>query len=229
MGPRSQSPACRPWPTRAARSSTCCSRRKRHWAPTSSPSPRWPTTPPAWRFPPIRPPTPRRCWLSLSAPPAPVVAPKVTASSAGGPSAGTLDRVRLTFSDPMNASTLPRAIRLLSPNGASISITSVQAVANTGGKVFDVLFSTQTTLGAYKLTVTPLAYDTAGLAISTYQATYTPALLAVTFGAACSRGGTESDSQQRRRSLSRNAGPGAPDLQRSHERFDAARRHSPGW
>lgn len=87
---------------------------------------------------------------------------RVTASSFSGTTAGTFNKVRLTFNEAVNPATFTTAdvVSLTGPNGA-ITPTGVVAVAGTNNTQFDVTFAAQSTLGTYSVTVGPDVRDTA--------------------------------------------------------------------
>ena len=87
---------------------------------------------------------------------------RVTASQFSGTAAGTYDKVRLTYTEPLTTSTFTTAdvISLTGPNGA-LTPTSVTAVSGSNNTQFDVAFAAQTTLGAYSATVGPDIRDVA--------------------------------------------------------------------
>ena len=101
-----------------------------------------------------------------------VVAPQVLGTVTAGPIQNTLNMVRITFSQPINAATLtPTSMSLIGLNGA-IPITGIQAVASSGGTQFDISFATQTAGGAYSFYVGPTVRGTNGAALRPYWATF---------------------------------------------------------
>src|SRR5262249_41295303 len=77
-----------------------------------------------------------------------VSAPKIVASQANGPTSSPLWSVRVTFDKAINASTFTAAdAKLTVPGGTTITASNVKVVDGSGGKSFDVVFSTQSKLG----------------------------------------------------------------------------------
>lgn len=95
-------------------------------------------------------------------PPVDTVGARVTASSFTGATAGTFDKVRLTFNEPVTPATFTTAdvVSLTGPGGA-ITPTGVAAVAGSNNTQFDVTFAAQSTLGTYSVTVGPDVRDAA--------------------------------------------------------------------
>jgi len=85
---------------------------------------------------------------------------KIVTATFGGSSAANLNTVRVTFDKRINVPSFTASdIALLGPNGKAIAIGSITAVANGSNAVFDIRFTTQTTAGAYILTVGPDVWD----------------------------------------------------------------------
>jgi subtilisin family serine protease len=102
------------------------------------------------------------------------VGPHVVSATFGGPSAGTLSTVTLTFDHAVDPATFaPSNVTLTGPGGKVVTATSVTAVAGSGNKVFHVAFAPQTTAGTWVLKVGTGARDLTGNAMLAYQATYT--------------------------------------------------------
>ncbi len=85
--------------------------------------------------------------------------PRVLSALATGSVADTLDRFRLTFSEPIpNGSLQLSQIKLTGPNG-SIALTGISRINET---TFDVHFPMQSAVGVYALTLAPEVFDAAG-------------------------------------------------------------------
>ena len=75
----------------------------------------------------------------------------------------SINQVRLTFSEAINPSTFAASdVGLFAPNGRSIRIISVKAVAGSDDTEFDVTFVAQSAGGSYTLSVGPNIRDLAG-------------------------------------------------------------------
>ncbi len=87
-------------------------------------------------------------------------APRVLSATFGGDTS-SITSATVTFSEAMQASTVTASsVRLLSPSGQSIPLTSI--VAGNGNSSFTLNFARQTTAGTYSLIVEPTVADTAG-------------------------------------------------------------------
>ena len=85
----------------------------------------------------------------------------VTAATFSGSTNYTLNKVRLTFSASMNASTFTAGdVVLTGPTGQTIAVTGVTAVAGSNNKQFDVTFAAQNMAGTYTTSVGPDIRDT---------------------------------------------------------------------
>lgn len=95
-----------------------------------------------------------------SAEPAPLTGgPSVTQVDWTGNSASQYDRMRLTFSDAIDAATFSAADVSISGPSGSVAVTSIQAVSGSNGLRFDVFFAAQSTAGAYSVSVGPDVRD----------------------------------------------------------------------
>jgi methionine-rich copper-binding protein CopC len=96
-------------------------------------------------------------------PPADTAGPRVTGSSFTGAAANTFDRVRVTFSEPVNPTTFTAAdVVLTGPNGQAVAVSGVSAVPGTNNTQFDIQLPAQSAPGTYTLTVGPAIADLAG-------------------------------------------------------------------
>jgi subtilisin family serine protease len=76
---------------------------------------------------------------------------------------GGINRLRVTFNEAINPSTFTAAdVRLTGPSGATIALSGVSVVANTGNRTFDITFANQTTGGTYRVAIGPDIRDLAG-------------------------------------------------------------------
>jgi subtilisin family serine protease/subtilisin-like proprotein convertase family protein len=93
--------------------------------------------------------------------------PMITAASYSGVKPSSIDRIRLTFNEPVNAGsfTLIDIPSLTGPLG-KIRISAVTVVSGSNNTQFDVTFRTQTALGTYTLVVGPGIYDIAANAMN---------------------------------------------------------------
>ncbi len=112
-------------------------------------------------------------------PPAPTPPPssgplQVVSATATGSVANTLDTIVLTFSAPVDASTLNNTnIALVAPSGLRVMFTSFLAVPGSGGTQVTLAFPTQTAGGTYTLLVAAGITSTTGVALaSTYETTF---------------------------------------------------------
>jgi subtilisin family serine protease/subtilisin-like proprotein convertase family protein len=94
--------------------------------------------------------------------PAPTL--QVLGSAAGGPSAGTITTIRLTFNAAVDLASLkaPGAVTLVGPGGQAIVVTGFNPVGGSNGTQVDLTFAPLTTPGDYSLTLAPLIDDTTG-------------------------------------------------------------------
>lgn len=100
--------------------------------------------------------------LAASSTPADTTGAFVTDAIFSG-SNGGINRLRVTFNEAINPSTFTAAdVRLTGPSGATIAITRVSVVANTGNRTFDITFANQTTGGTYRVAIGPNIRDLAG-------------------------------------------------------------------
>jgi len=100
------------------------------------------------------------------APPPPTAdrtGPRVVAAQFSGAKAGQFDRVRLTFSEAVNAATLTNANVAVAGPTSTLSISSVIPTAGTNGTQFTLLFSrAQSTTGSYTMRVHSGVRDISG-------------------------------------------------------------------
>jgi hypothetical protein len=76
-----------------------------------------------------------------------------------GSTAGTFDRVRVTFDKKMNTPTFTSGDVTLTGPGGRISVVGMSVVAGTNNTVFDITFARQTAAGAYTVSVGPDVWD----------------------------------------------------------------------
>lgn len=92
--------------------------------------------------------------------------PRVVAASPSGTLHGTLSALRVTFDERIQLSSFTSAdVQLSGPAGA-IPIMDIQPVSSSDQRQFLIRFATQTTPGAYSLTLGPNLTDTAGNAMN---------------------------------------------------------------
>ncbi len=93
--------------------------------------------------------------------------PRVIAATPSGPSAGTVDRITLDFSKPIDAATFTSAdvIDLSGPGGA-IPVTAIAMVAPSS---FEIQFASQSQPGQYAVTVGPDIADLGGVLLDQDQ------------------------------------------------------------
>jgi subtilisin-like proprotein convertase family protein len=85
----------------------------------------------------------------------------VTGVTFGG--SGTISKARVTFSEPINASTFTASdLTLTGPGVRAVAITGVAAVVGTNNTQFDLTFPAQAVTGTYTLAVGPDVRDLAG-------------------------------------------------------------------
>lgn len=102
------------------------------------------------------------------------VAPKVVTAIASGVETNTLNKITVTFSEPINPTTMKAsAIKLLAPGGSAISLSSVTAVSGTSNKKWDLKFLTQNTPGTYSLQLGNAIKDLDGTSLNNYYTTFT--------------------------------------------------------
>ena len=103
---------------------------------------------------------------ALLNPPVDQSGPKLVAAVTNATGASPVSSVRVTFSEPMNPASFTNAdvVSFTGPNG-TILVTDIRVVAGSDNKKFDVIFSTQTTPGTYRLVVGPNITDEAGNAM----------------------------------------------------------------
>ncbi|HMF12032.1 MAG TPA: proprotein convertase P-domain-containing protein, partial [Gemmataceae bacterium] len=107
-------------------------------------------------------------------PPVSVTHPTITGTIASKPSLGQFYKVRVLFSEAIDPRSFTAAdVALTGPNGP-VAITGVGAVDGAGNTQFDVTFVTQTTPGAYRLSVGPHVQDAGGNEMTqAYAVTFT--------------------------------------------------------
>src|SRR5262249_4992914 len=97
---------------------------------------------------------------------------QVVTSVAMGPTSSTMTSVRVTFDQAMNASTFTAAdCSLVLPNGRTIAVSNVKA-ADSLGKVFDVIFATQSAAGTYKLKIGPNGKSKTAISMVAFTGSY---------------------------------------------------------
>jgi len=112
--------------------------------------------------------------VGATSPPVENQAPKVLSSVATGAETNTLNKISVTFNEPINPTTMTAAaVRLLGPSGKLISLTSVKAVTGTSNKKWELNFLTQNTPGTYSLQLSSAIKDTQGAALPNYYTTFT--------------------------------------------------------
>jgi hypothetical protein len=96
-------------------------------------------------------------------------APAVIASTPSGDTVGTVGSVRVTFNEPINTSTftlnsIDSFTRTVGPFTTDLhgALLGVAPVTGSGGRSFDITFTTQTALGEYRLVIGPNILDLAG-------------------------------------------------------------------
>jgi subtilisin family serine protease/subtilisin-like proprotein convertase family protein len=100
-------------------------------------------------------------------PPGPdTTGPMITAASYSGVKPSSIDRIRLTFNEPVNAGSFT-TIDIATLTGPLGKIrASVTVVSGSNNTQFDITFRTQTALGTYTLVVGPGIYDIAANAMN---------------------------------------------------------------
>ena len=89
--------------------------------------------------------------------------PRVVSTSWYGPTAESINTVRVTWNEPLAPLTFTRLdITAFSGPGGAISVTDVIVVPSTNNRQFDITFPTQTAFGTYGLTIGPNITDAAG-------------------------------------------------------------------
>jgi len=103
-----------------------------------------------------------------------VVTPRVASAVFSGPAGGSLNRILLTFNEPVDPTTVTASdIHLTGPSGAAVALTAVRPVSGWGNKQYEVLFATQTTLGNYTLAVGSQVVDVFGAHLVPSTTVYT--------------------------------------------------------
>jgi subtilisin family serine protease/subtilisin-like proprotein convertase family protein len=93
--------------------------------------------------------------------------PAIIGTIASKPSKGQFYNVRVIFNEAVDPTSFALGdVALTGPNGA-IAISSVTPVAGSNNTQFDIRFATQTTPGAYHLTVGPHVHDATGNEMAT--------------------------------------------------------------
>ena len=90
--------------------------------------------------------------------------PYVISGDFSGDASAQISRLRLEFSEPINASTLVDNVVLTNPSGVSIPVTWT-AISGQSSKVFSGTIAPQTALGVYTLLVKPGVRDLRGNAL----------------------------------------------------------------
>lgn len=100
-------------------------------------------------------------WIA-GEPPPDTVNPVIASTAFTGSTAGTFDKITVTFNEPVQAATVNSTnITLTGPSGA-ISITNIAAVAGSNDTQFDVTFDPQNVLGDYTMNAAVGILDLAG-------------------------------------------------------------------
>jgi hypothetical protein len=99
-----------------------------------------------------------------------ITGPQIIASTPPGLALGSVNHVRVTFSEPMDPSTftLDKVASFTGPQGP-IPVTSVAVVPFTGNTQFDITFAPSTLLGSYTLVIGPDIRDIYGNAMDQNQ------------------------------------------------------------
>jgi hypothetical protein len=101
------------------------------------------------------------------------VTPTITKVTATGPTSSSMNSLWLTFNEAIDVSSFTAsAVKLTDPNGIVIPVT-VRVVNNSGDRQMVLLFSNQTKLGNYKLTISSAVRDLQGNHMAPYAATIT--------------------------------------------------------
>ena len=89
--------------------------------------------------------------------------PRIISSTWSGVRAGSLDKVRLTFSEPIQPNTFSTLdlSRFTGPNGP-LKAAAIAGVPNSGGRQFDVVFEPQTAPGTYQMVIGTNVTDQSG-------------------------------------------------------------------
>ncbi|MFO0880897.1 MAG: proprotein convertase P-domain-containing protein [Gemmataceae bacterium] len=91
-----------------------------------------------------------------------------------GTTANNLNRLQVSFSQTIDRSTLTAAdIRLISPSGAVLPITSITPVAGSGDTTFDIAFPLQTAAGTYNANIGPAVSNRLGYSMLSWNGTGT--------------------------------------------------------
>src|SRR5262249_56256769 len=81
--------------------------------------------------------------------------PRIISTAFSGPSASSLNKIRVTFDQAVALSSFTNGdVTLRSPSGQTIPV-NVKVVSGSGDKVFEMTFATQTKVGTYTLFVGP--------------------------------------------------------------------------
>src|SRR5262249_24935340 len=92
-----------------------------------------------------------------------IAGPQVTAAVPNSTTAGQAYRLRLSFNEPIDASSLtPDKVLSLTGPGGPVSVLGVAPVPNMNFPQFDVVFAPQTTAGTYTLTLSQHIKDVFG-------------------------------------------------------------------
>jgi hypothetical protein len=105
-----------------------------------------------------------------------ILGPQITASTPSGGVIGPVDHVRVTFNQPIDVSsfTPDQVTSFTDADGNPIPINSVQVVAGSGGRQFDINFDPQSTYGPYVMVIGPDINDIYGNPMrAAYRATFT--------------------------------------------------------
>jgi subtilisin family serine protease/subtilisin-like proprotein convertase family protein len=99
--------------------------------------------------------------------------PRVLTSVASGTDVNTINRILVTFDEPVNPATMnPSAIKLIGPSGKLVTMTSVKAIADSGNRKWMLNFLTQNVPGTYSLQVLNTVKDMKGKALAPYYTTF---------------------------------------------------------
>ena len=89
-----------------------------------------------------------------------VTGPRIVGTDTSGNVVGPIDRVTVTFDELLDVGTLtPSDVTIELPNTSTIAASQIN---DQGGNTFEIVFTTQTALGNYTVTVGPTISDTAG-------------------------------------------------------------------
>ncbi len=91
-----------------------------------------------------------------------LVGARVVATNLFGSVSGPVSSLRVTFHEPVTAGTFTTAdVNFTGPNGP-IAVTAVNLLAGSGSRQFDIIFPTQSALGAYSMGLGPDILDVSG-------------------------------------------------------------------